>query len=1291
MTIKELQQRFFQGDPQFGPLPFWWWSGDEVTAERIRWQLQKFRSGGIRQIGIINIAPTGPQFGSVSDRPALFSEDWWALFEVAVREAERLGMRLFFYDQIGFSGSNFPARIVADHPECAGYALQRYANSDILPEGAEVLLETDAYRYIQVRQGFNWLDRRATELLLDRIHGEFERRFGSDLGKTIAGSFQDELSPFPLWSPDVWKQYEATYGESLLEQLPKLFDELPDAETIRRRVYKLAARLAEKSFFMPLAAWHDQYGMILCSDQAGPGRRAEVHGAQRLYLDYFRTHRWYNAAGCDMDGEVKAHASMAHLHGGKRVFLESFHTSGWGGTIEETLHWLVPAFREGATLYSPHAVYYSTRGGWWEWAPPDTGWRQPYFEHYSILADTVSRVCMLLTEGEHVADLAVHYPSYAVTGYMSLADGKPTDHPMQVAANIPNEHIGHIHDTYERLTGYTNRKERNRWGVLRQAKFDFDIVDDAALEKSIADASRLRIAGESFQVLLLCGTTVMDEAALDKVTAWIEAGGRVIAVAVPEEERTLAGATYVDRAEEVVALIESVVERRVEGNGLSLQRQTDEADLFLLLPEDGQLLPMHAPAEQDFKLNEQATYRLRTRGTPQLWDPVSGQVSEVAYERDGEWVTVDVPFISWPAALIVCPHTLPGDTGMMENTAASLVHPANVGPAVSGKPGMTLPADEWQVTAVPTLDNQYGDFDLHTPEATFAPIEVRVVSIAQESDASMGMEAGWHLGSFADRNWTERLWSEAGYWHASSDPNFSTSETRSLVYSLTFGDMSYRTWAGRMGQVPRKYLNLGRLETGESMWARTNIIVPADGSYWIRIESNAEVIGWVDGQEIALSGGTEEQTAMLQLKQGNRQLKLQATAWKDGLVRAAVEVNETPRAPLPKWIYAASQSSQTTLSKRVVTTASSAEAVSASERSLDVVQVRIVFAARGRAALHVNGTKVTEHGDFNSYTRQGQEEVDVTSWWKSGENELKFVLPEGSGEVFADGVVEWSDGTTQTFCTGEDWVDEQGNSARIYHGSVLLFAETESLWLNPQPHPLPHVGWLMPESVPDPKPLSLHANPEQIGKPVWLRFPLPVGAHRMFLDCKGKCRIWVDGEELSMRSGTVQFPPVLAHTMVAVRVEPEGPFTEADVLRAPIRLETLPATGNLGDWRTALGLKHHSGAVEYETTVELAGKEHTVLALGHVRGTAEVWIDGEPAGVRAWRPYQFDLGSRAKGRARLRIRVTNTLGTHYEVGRPSDNVGGGTYYYANDNDPSWPDVYASGGLFGPVQLFEWEV
>jgi len=353
----------------------------------------------------------------------------------------------------------------------------------------------------------------------------------------------------------------------------------------------------------------------------------------------------------------------------------------------------------------------------------------------------------------------------------------------------------------------------------------------------------------------------------------------------------------------------------------------------------------------------------------------------------------------------------------------------------------------------------------------------------------------------------------------------------------------------------------------------------------------------------------------------------------------------------------------------------------------------MVFAAKGRVALYVNGNKVTEHGDFNPYIRQGQEEVDITSLWKPGINEIKFFMPEGAGEVLCDGVIELFHGETISFCTGEDWFDEYGKKPEILHESVLQFAETETLWISARPHPLPNVGWLMPDSVPESKPLPFHCSPEMTGKPIWLRFPLPVGATQMKLVCAGTLRVWVNGQELPVRDGRVAFSPQQSGTKAAVRILPEGSASEADVLQSPIRFETSKAGGRIGDWRKVLCLPHHSGAVEYETSINLSDSSQVSLDLGHVRGTAEVWLDGESKGVRLWRPYRFELGQNLiAGPHRLRIRVTNTLGTHYEIGRPSYNVGGNpdekVSYWISEMDESWQDTFASGGLYGPVEIIE---
>jgi len=1305
MKIDRLRERFAAPDPDYGPVPFWWWSAEEITEERICWQLEKFRRGGLRNIGIINIAPTGPQYGSVADDPPHFSERWWQLFAVALREAKRLGMRIFFYDQIGFSGSNLAAHLVAEQPDFAGYQLRRLAPGEPLPAGAELLRELGDYRYVAVRQGFNWLDKRATAQLYDRIYGEFERRFPEELGRTLAGSFQDELPAMPLWTAELPERYAARHGEDLLAALADLYEETATSPLVRRRVYALAAELAEEAVFRPQHAWHARYGMLQCCDQAGPARRADLHGAQRLYLDYMRTHRWYSAAGSDMDGEIKPHASMVHLHGGKRVFLEAFHTSGWGGTLEETLHWLVPWLQAGVTLYSPHSVYYSTRGGWWEWAPPDTGWRQPYYEHYGVFADTISRACWLLSQGTHVADVAVHYPGYAACGWMSLADGGPLEHPMAVANKPPHERLAQVQRIYEALTGRWNRKERDKRGALRSACIDFDVTDDSALAiAEVSDGGGLRIGEETFSALLLCGTMTMDDAARERVQAWLADGGLVIAVQCQEEE-PLAGVVRVDSPEAAIALLQSRLPGRAEGPDMPLMRRLADGDLFLLLPEAGELLPMHEPSCGPSPSPRRARYRLRTAGHPQLWDPVSGQGQALPYTRDGAWIELDVPFDSWPAALVVCPWQAGDDdaigevvagepVGQLQQRMSRLTMPSHSQSQASasepaqdtyGRPPLSQSASmpavllrDWRVQAVPTLDNRYGDFDLHGERQLLAPIERRQMRVACEMSEGDGVAAGWHTPALDDASWSERLWSEAAYWEASRVASFPEGDARPVIYSQALGDLSFRTWAGRMGRVPRKFLNLGRAAAGDRLWARTYVIAPETGSYWLRTESHASVSLSVDGAQLQLEGGPEEQTGFVQLRQGANALLLQAEALVAGPVRIGIAIYAEPQEPLPKWICAARPGPLTRLSYTI-------------DEPGPVSRARVIFCAKGRVALYVNGELRTEHGDFNPYIRQGQEELDLTPYWRPGANLIELVLPEGDGVAMVDGMLERVDGSRRMFCTGTDWRDEGGQAAEPVHEAVLQFAETETMWLPGRPHPLPDVGWLMPDAVTSARPLPFVRDPARTGRPIWLRFPLPVGAVSLQASVAGVCACWIDGEPTPMRDGRAEFAAQPAGAMAALRIMPDDASAEADVLLAPIRFETVQTVGALGDWRTALCLPHHSGVVEYETTFawQEAGSS-AVLSLGRVRGTAEAWLDDRPLGVRAWGPYRYEL-SIAPGVHRLRIRVANTLGAHYEVGRPSSNVGGSvdpkvSYWQPEGMPDHWQEAFAAGGLYGPVRL-----
>ncbi len=1259
-----LRRGFAVPDARYGPVPLWWWSGEPVTEERLRWQLQRLRGAGLRNLCVINLAPSGPTYGCAGDAPPFYSERWWELFTRALDEAERLGMFLWYYDQIGFSGANFPARLVAEQPDFAGYELRRFPAGQDPPPDATVVATVHGQHYATLRQGFDWLDPVAAGALLDRIHGEMERRCGDRLGRVIAGSFQDELQPMPTWTPSLPARYRERYGEELLDRLPLLFERGAGAGEARRRFYGLLAEAAEAAFFRPLGAWHDRHGMLLGCDQAGPGRTVDPHGAQRLYLDYFRTHRHFSAPGSDMDGEAKPHSSLVHTHGGRRVWLEGFHSSGWGGTVEETLHWLLPWLQAGVTLFDPHAVYYSTRGGWWEWAPPDTGWRQPYAEHYPVFADTVARVCGLLAQGHHLCDLAVYYPGHAVWEHMSPGDRRTGEHPRAAAGRDPDGDVRHIREVYWALAGHQARHEAAP-GILRADRRDFDLLDDTALASGRVEPGALCVAQERYRVVILPAAPPEREG-LACLESFAAGGGLLVAVGFGDDVPLPAGAMRVASPAEVPAALAQTAPRRVDGPGLGLARRVGDADVFLLLPPAEALLPMHAASAAPPALPAEATYRLRTAGRPELRDPVSGGQRPLPHTREGDRVVVQVPFADWPAALVVCAPegaagSAPAATEVPE--AFGRVGPARVGWPEAGAAASVreLPPAIWRVRAESTLDNRFGDFDLHGASA-FLPIERRHFRVQAETTAGDGEKAGWHLPACDDREWPQRLWSEAAHWLAGRGEHWDPSAGRPVVYSTSLGDMGWRDWAGRMGRVPRAFLDLGRARPGEVVWAFTHVVVPDDGEYWLQVEGVAIKAADVGGAPVieAGAGGGYAVAAPVALRRGIHDLLLRCTALRDGVVRLGVQVTAGEPEALPEWVAVRPPAAggEWELRRRLATAGRA--------RS-----VRLSFAAQGHVQLIVNGRRAAVQGDFNPYTRSGQEELDVAPLWRDGANDVVLRFPERGRDDCAllDGEVILADGSRHGLSTGPEWTDAAGGRAV----RVVAAGSSEGLWIRPRPHPLPGVGWLMPEAVATPPPLPFLLHPDRARQAVWLRFEVPAGATALRVAALGPLRAWVGGTEVEVRGGTAEFPAQAAGTVCALRVEPALPAPEAAVLSAPVRFRCAAAAGSLGDWRTALHLPHHSGVVEYEAEVEVeGGGAQAWLDLGYVRGTAQVWVDGRDAGVRLWHPFRFVLPpAGGAGRHRIRVRVTNTLGAHYEVGRPTSLVAGGQ---------------GAGGLFGPVRL-----
>lgn len=895
-ALAEVQTGFRDPAPIYSPVPIWWWSGEPLTRERLTWQMERLVEGGVRNAIVLNLAPRGPLFGSVGDEPPFGSEEWWALFRYVLEEGRRLGLSIWFYDQLGFSGARLQEQLVMAQPSCAGASLERLeadlrpgqTTELVVPPGATVLCAaagrlvagqpsppthdnpaagegagvraqvgladlrdlSDAVEGgVRLRwtapadvgagdddddpiwrvllfstrpEGFDYLNPEAAARLIDTVHGEFARRCGEYLGTTLVGSFQDEFPALPRWTRDFAARFAARRGYDLLPWLPALFYDCgPRTPAVRVAYHEVAAALAEEAFFAPLQAWHDAHGLLCGYDQVHRTRAADPIDGQASYFDYFRTMRHYSAPGCDMDGAARPHSSIAHLYGRPRVWLEGFHSSGWGQTLEDIVTLLHPWYREGATLYNPHAVYYSTRGGWWEWAPPDTSWRQPYWRHYPLFATYVARLSYLLSQGHHVCDIALLYP--ATTMQAELPGGLPTAH---------------------------GRAVRELWWavnhLLDDERRDADILDDDSLERATVEDGRLCVSGERYRVLVLPGATVLRRESLACVLAFAAAGGLVVFCGpeLPSASDTegaddpwvrdatiaLFGSTNASTnassahgsawwARDAAALgpfLETHLPRAVSGGvpGAartagsmplpsetvqylddadahrghaashvaphlpSLHRRVAGCDLFFVLSD----IETRAGSRDRFRVArrdhasavgadlQRQRVTFRATGIPELWDALSGEIRPVgSYVARGDHTEVELDFARAPACLVLFrpgQPSPPPPPAHAEPTVGPVLPDAGerrTGTGVSGRGREREVMGPWRGELWQTLDNRWGDLALPA-SAGPPPVECRTFRYRVEKPGEDGEALGWHRPGVDDADWEETTYSFGPYW-----------------------------------------------------------------------------------------------------------------------------------------------------------------------------------------------------------------------------------------------------------------------------------------------------------------------------------------------------------------------------------------------------------------------------------------------------------------------------------------------------------------------------------------------
>jgi alpha-L-rhamnosidase len=513
--VRTLRAGFAAPPPDGRVMMRWWWFGPFVEEAELARELEAMAAAGI---GGVEIAFVYPLSASEADREAggFLSERHLARLRFAAETAKRLGLR---FDVTAGSGWSYggphitdetaarrlrwdarevpprPLRIAAAQPWPGDELVAAYVGDGSeqepptsweqlpvhddavhVPAGSGprmVLLAVSSPTGQNVKRAaagaegpvLDHCSRFATEAHLRAVADPILAAVPSEL---ITAVFCDSLEVYAAdWTPALPAEFRARRGYDLLPELPLLHTRGAGSERVRADVAATLGELYEENFVAVVREWARQHGVLFRIQSYGqpPGTLSAYRHA-----DLPEGEGW----GWRSVTQTKWATSAAHLYDRPVVSSETWtwvHSPSFAATPLDLAGEAHEHLLLGVNQLIGHGWPYSPPGtpGWIFYASGALNDANPWWPAMPELTRYLHRLCWLLRQGEPVVDVALYVPSRdaaqhfipGTRGYLDLWQAT-------------RQHIG------EALPA-----------ALREAGYDFDLVDDTALEE--ADWSRYRV------------------------------------------------------------------------------------------------------------------------------------------------------------------------------------------------------------------------------------------------------------------------------------------------------------------------------------------------------------------------------------------------------------------------------------------------------------------------------------------------------------------------------------------------------------------------------------------------------------------------------------------------------------------------------------------------------------------------------------------------------------------------------------------------------------------------------
>ncbi len=391
-------------DNKYRPVPFWSWNERLSVPETCR-QIDRMDRAGIG--GFFMHARGGLQ-------TEYMGEEWFDNVTACVKEAKERGMYAWAYDENGWP-SGFGGGLVNGKGlkyQQKYLRRRKFCDVDGKVEKDRILCHIGEYCFYYDVNPF-YVDTLDGDVIADFIREIYEPYY-QKYGTSLAGFFTDEPQisrdgiPWSFILPD---EYEAAYGDALCPRLNELFEATGDYQTTRMRFWKLVTELFSKNFMKQIYDYCTSRGLGFTGHMVLEETfhaQLTSNGACMPHYEYFTIPGMDWLCRPIYDCLTMAQlCSAAAQTGKKQILSETFALCGHNvghDELKRNYEWMMV---RGVNLLCQHLEGYSLRGIRKRDYPPAMYCQQPWWADYKQFNDAMSRIGMLLCEGEIRVDTLV--------------------------------------------------------------------------------------------------------------------------------------------------------------------------------------------------------------------------------------------------------------------------------------------------------------------------------------------------------------------------------------------------------------------------------------------------------------------------------------------------------------------------------------------------------------------------------------------------------------------------------------------------------------------------------------------------------------------------------------------------------------------------------------------------------------------------------------------------------------------------------------------------------------------